>query len=678
MRKGIVKGTLSLLLVLLLSMSMMLFVSAEDGGGADVADVPPVNLKDSGAQVKLSQTSYVYSGSAIEPKVEVVCGGQTLDPDAYTTAYKDNVNVGTAAVIVTGNKDKGFEGEITADFKITQKSISGIKPVLEAAAFDYTGKDIKPALILKNGSATLKSGRDYTVAYSSCKEVGTAKASVKGIGNYTGTTTVSYKIQLQEIKTLKSTSTYKAIKLSWKKIPGASGYAVYRRASLDGKYARVGTVASSSSSLSFTNDNLKTNNTYYYIVRSYRTVKGKDIYSPYSNEVKQKVQVSAPTVKKVTSAGYNALTITWGKVTGADGYAIYRSTAKNGEYDRIGTAVGGEKVSFTDKKCACGRNYYYKVRAYRKVKNQNCYGNASGTPKYGKPVPEKVQMNRTAVQSYSTKIALKWNKTAGASGYEVFRSTSKNGKYTKLKTITKGSTTQWTNYGLAKGKIYYYKVRAYRTVDGKKVYGSSSLAYKKDKSGWRYVNGYKQYYNSSGKLVKDVSKIIGKQSSYVIKVNKKKNTVTVYAKDGKNGYIIPVKAFICSTGYATPTGTFYTPAKYRWHTLMGPSWGQWDTRIVGGVLFHSVFYSSPNNNMTLSTSAYNKLGTTASHGCIRLKAGDAKWIYDNCKLKTKVVIYNGNTSGPLGKPTAYKLSPSHRWDPTDPTAYYKCRRNGCH
>ena len=194
---------------------------------------------------------------------------------------------------------------------------------------------------------------------------------------------------------------------------------------------------------------------------------------------------------------------------------------------------------------------------------------------------------------------------------------------------------------------------------------------------WVYKNGYKYYYNGSGNLVKDVSGIIGKQSSYVIKVNKKRNVVTVYAKDGKKGYIIPVKSFICSTGAATPSGTFYTPAKYRWQTLMGPCYGQWCTRIHGGVLFHSVFYSSMNNT-TLSVNAYNKLGTTCSHGCVRLTAGDAKWIYDNCKLKTKVIVYSSDNAGPFGKPTAYKLPSWHRWDPTDPNVKSKCRKKGCH
>lgn len=201
---------------------------------------------------------------------------------------------------------------------------------------------------------------------------------------------------------------------------------------------------------------------------------------------------------------------------------------------------------------------------------------------------------------------------------------------------------------------------------------------KKPSNGWRYKDGYKLYYNANGQLVKDVSSIIGKRSAYEIKVNKQKNVVTVYAKDGNNGYIIPVKSFVCSVGGATPLGTFHTPAKYRWWTLMGPSWGQWCTRITGSILFHSVYYLSPNNNMTLSVEEYNKLGTTASHGCVRLTARDAKWIYGNCGLGTKVTIYNSSNAGPFGKPSAAKLPSWHTWDPTDPGAKYKCQANGCH
>ena len=178
-------------------------------------------------------------------------------------------------------------------------------------------------------------------------------------------------------------------------------------------------------------------------------------------------------------------------------------------------------------------------------------------------------------------------------------------------------------------------------------------------------NGYLVCKNAGGNLVNDVQTVMGKQSSYVLRVNKSTNVVTVLAKNGTGNYNIAFKRFVCSVGNATPTGTFYTPAKYRWHTLMGPSYGQWCTRIVDGILFHSVFYSKMNNR-TLSVSAYNKLGTTASHGCVRLTCGDAKWIYDNCSLKTKVIVVVGGAD-PLSKPSAAKLPSWHTWDPTDPT-----------
>lgn len=186
-------------------------------------------------------------------------------------------------------------------------------------------------------------------------------------------------------------------------------------------------------------------------------------------------------------------------------------------------------------------------------------------------------------------------------------------------------------------------------------------------TGWNYVGKYKYYFNKKGQLQQDVRKQLKKKTSYVIRVNRTASCVTVYAKDGVKGYTIPVVAFICSAGKDTPTGTFYTGVKHRWHELFGPCWGQWTTQITGNILFHSVYYDAYNDNKTLNVSAYNKLGTMASHGCVRLRAGDAKWIYDNCKDKTKVIIYNNKKNpGPFDKPVIEKLAKSHTWDPTDP------------
>lgn len=158
---------------------------------------------------------------------------------------------------------------------------------------------------------------------------------------------------------------------------------------------------------------------------------------------------------------------------------------------------------------------------------------------------------------------------------------------------------------------------------------------------------------------------------YYIKINRRQNCVTVYKLDEKGKYTIPVKAMACSVGVnnATPIGTFHISNQYRWHTLMGNVYGQYCSRIVDGVLFHSVYYSDTDPS-TLAYNSYNRLGTAASHGCVRLNVADAKWIYDNCSSGTTVKIYDGNDPGPLGKPTPVRIDTSSKyrgWDPTDPS-----------
>lgn len=181
-------------------------------------------------------------------------------------------------------------------------------------------------------------------------------------------------------------------------------------------------------------------------------------------------------------------------------------------------------------------------------------------------------------------------------------------------------------------------------------------------TGWQYCGGLKYYFNLNGSLKQDVRGLVS--GPYCIKVNKQQNCVTVYAKDGANGYIIPIKAFICSAGEGTPVGTFKTPVKYRWHALIG-SYGQYCTRIVGNYLFHSVPYRRNGDPKSLMTNLYNRLGNKDSMGCIRLTVADAKWIYDNCSLGTQVTIYNSSSVGPFDKPTAAKLPSWQTWDPTD-------------
>lgn len=158
---------------------------------------------------------------------------------------------------------------------------------------------------------------------------------------------------------------------------------------------------------------------------------------------------------------------------------------------------------------------------------------------------------------------------------------------------------------------------------------------------------------------------------YYIKVNYGAQVVNIYTKDSKGNYTVPVKAMVCSTGTHTPTSGVYTIGyRWEWLEMIGSVYGHYVTQIYGDILFHSVPYLEKGNHSSLEWWAYDQLGTKASLGCVRLTTKDALWIYNNIGSGTKVEFYSSSNPGPLGKPSARKISnaPSYvkGWDPTDP------------
>ena len=174
---------------------------------------------------------------------------------------------------------------------------------------------------------------------------------------------------------------------------------------------------------------------------------------------------------KATSNSYNSIKLTWNKtVNGANGYAVYRSTSKDGKYTLRKTITSKNTIEFTDTGLDTNTTYYYKVRPYRMIEDKKEYGSYSEIV-CAKPVLSKTTIT---VSSTSKKATIKWNKVLGASGYKVYSATSSDGTYSLKKTITSINTLSYTNTNLVSGKTYYYKVRAYRNVNGKVVYGPYS------------------------------------------------------------------------------------------------------------------------------------------------------------------------------------------------------------
>ena len=501
------------------------------------------------------------------------------------------------------------------------------------------------------------------------------------------------------------------VTLTWNKGVNAQGYTVRMYNYDTNSYEWVGSTQKCSLKLT----DLKPGK-YSFQIRSYRKIYNQHKYSAMTEAREAEVYLLQPGEAeniKVTSGECSA-TLQWDKGENAQGYTIRMYNSETKSYEWLGST---KDCKYTIKNLKPG-TYSFQIRSYRKIYNQHKYSTMTKAVE-AKPYllqPEQAKNVKATAGGYS--VTLKWDKGKNAQGYSILVYDYETNKYEWA-----GSTTgtSFTIKDLKAKQKYGFQVRSYRkvydyhkysamtktvdatplavvegwnTINGQKYYYKDGAflksCHKIDgkyyyfdkktgamKTGWVYYAGYKFYFDKkTGARVNDVSSIIGKQKSYEIQVNKKKNVVTIYAKDGDRGYIIPVKAMICSTGEATPTGTFYTPNRWRWLRMMGDTWGQWVTQIKGDYLFHSVYFWSQNNN-DLSVGAYNNLGKTCSHGCIRLTAADAKWIYDNCKLSTKVII-NESVGTPFGKPTAYKLEKWHTWDPTDPNMAYKCKQRGCH
>lgn len=168
-------------------------------------------------------------------------------------------------------------------------------------------------------------------------------------------------------------------------------------------------------------------------------------------------------------------------------------------------------------------------------------------------------------------------------------------------------------------------------------------------------------------------------NSYYIKVNNQANVVTIYTKDSNGEYTNPYRAMICSTGTYTPKeGKYPIQTKWEWGALQHNVYGHYVTKITGNILFHSVPYEKYGRPDSLQFEEFDKLGTSASLGCVRLQIVDTKWIFDNIPQGTIVEFYSDEDPGPLGKPNALKISDNaecRNWDPTDLSSANPWKKN---
>jgi len=335
-------------------------------------------------------------------------------------------------------------------------------------AKSYTGKEITANLVVKYNGNILKNGTDYVVEYDNNINVGNATITIIGFGDYIGKTEKNFKIVPATVTGVKASGTTNTeVTLAWNKNNGnISGYKVYTYDASSKLYNQIATTSGTSYKIT----GLKAGTTYRYALKAYYSNGG----TTYTSTDYSAIFVTTTTPEKVSNTNFasatNDVTIEWKKVSGATGYEVYMSTSSNGNYSKITTISNNNTLKYKQTKLAAGKTYYFKVRAYRTVGNTyfGPFSNAyETTTKTNTPTISKLKAGKK-------KITVKLKKVSGANGYQVQYSTNKKFKKNKKSKNISKKTTKKTISKLSAKKKYYVRIRAYRKVNGKKIYSGWS------------------------------------------------------------------------------------------------------------------------------------------------------------------------------------------------------------
>ena len=236
--------------------------------------------------------------------------------------------------------------------------------------------------------------------------------------------------------------------LTWAAVDGAAKYEVYRSGTKDGEYKLYYTTTK----LTYTNTSAYAGYWYHYKVKAL-DADGNEIVT--SAIITQCSDCAAPVITAGNNASTGKVTLKWKAVYGAEKYAIYRATARDGEYVRQYTTTS---TSYTNTTSKANVTYYYKVMA---LATRTASANSAFSSVAARTCDLAAPVVKASNDAETGKVVLTWKPIEGAAKYEVYRSGTKNGTYKLYCTLT---GTTYTNSTANAGYTYYYKVKAISVI----------------------------------------------------------------------------------------------------------------------------------------------------------------------------------------------------------------------
>ena len=396
--------------------------------------------------VTLSQTSYNYDGSAKTPAVTVADrDGEAISSNNYDVVYNNNVNVGTATVVV--NFKNEYSGSVSRTFEIKNASTKPV-PVLVAG----NGKiDVNWNAV--SGATNYRVYKYVNGVYTKVTDTIDTSCTIKNLnneikygvlvrayvnGSYSTYTLsdVVYAMPKTEGVIPELVAANGQIKVSWSAVSGATSYRVYKY--LNGTYTKI----ADTSSNSYIINGLTNGTKYGVLVRAYIN----DAYTTYSlADVVYATPIASPIPKLV--AGDEQIKVTWGEVSGATIYRVYK--VLNGRYIKVADTVA---TSYTITGLINGTKYGVLVRACLDGK----YTSYSITDiAYATPAEESVKSPIPKLTAGNESFDVIWDAVSGATSYRVYKYI--NRKYTK---VVETTSTNYIITGLTNGTKYGVLVRA--------------------------------------------------------------------------------------------------------------------------------------------------------------------------------------------------------------------------
>ena len=414
------------------------------------------------ASFELSGTSFFYTGKEIRPIVTVTYNGDLLvEGTDYELLYDNNINAGTASVIITGKGN--YTGTFpAAEFTINPASIDTAE-VSGIQNKTYNGSAQTQTPVVKVGSTTLTEGTDYTISYRNNVNAGIATVNITGLGHYIGEISKTFTIAkaAQNLNVVADSPIILIGKTTNVSASGAKETSEYTFSSSD---PAVATVDSSGTVIG------KGSGTVTITVKAAATVN----YNAASKTVK--ITVTAPkTLKKPgnchfvkwNNAKYTGCRIGWNKVEGAEGYQTLLSWTDGSHSSAI---IVKSNVLYRDCTVHPQHVSQMKVRAFYTLNGQRKYGPGSNV-EYITPSPAKLNTKNTSSGS-NLNMNISWNIIYGCNGYNVFITTNPNGKwYWNQSTTEKATATSTTidkcgGAKLKKNTRYYVRIVTRRKRNG--------------------------------------------------------------------------------------------------------------------------------------------------------------------------------------------------------------------